>query len=198
MRYWEKPVCGIYKITNKNSKKAYIGQSIDIGKRWKSHMNFCQAKHKWQVIKHALFNHGLNSFTFEVLEECHKEILDDRERFWIKYFGTQSPDGYNLTEGGGGGCSKETAAKIVKIKKQRGTNKISDEQKAKLSAIGKGRKQSEEHKAKITASKIGKQKIMKEKTCPYCGKTGRQNMVRYHFDNCKVKLNQEDETWGNI
>lgn len=31
--------CGVYKITNNITGKFYIGSSIDINKRWKSHIN---------------------------------------------------------------------------------------------------------------------------------------------------------------
>jgi hypothetical protein len=31
-------VCGIYKITNVNSGKVYVGQSVDIAERWKQHI----------------------------------------------------------------------------------------------------------------------------------------------------------------
>ena len=30
-------ICGIYKITNQNNDMCYIGQSVDIATRWKSH-----------------------------------------------------------------------------------------------------------------------------------------------------------------
>ena len=32
-----KTVTGIYKITNQETKECYIGQSVDIGKRFKDH-----------------------------------------------------------------------------------------------------------------------------------------------------------------
>jgi hypothetical protein len=116
MNFWEKPIVGIYKITHRDTGKAYIGQSVDIFKRWKSHSNFAQAKKNWQIIKHALNKHGVAQFIFEVLEECSKEDLNDREIYWIKHFDTVSPAGYNLTSGGGGvqNPSKETRAKMSK------------------------------------------------------------------------------------
>lgn len=102
MNFWEKPIVGIYKITRRDTGKAYIGQSVDVFARWKSHSNFAQAKKNWQIIKRALHAHGIAQFTFEVLEECSKEDLNDREIYWIKHFDTISPAGYNLTSGGGG------------------------------------------------------------------------------------------------
>ena len=118
MNFWEKPIVGIYKITHRDTGKAYIGQSVDIFKRWKSHSNFAQAKKNWQVIKRALHAHGVAQFIFEVLEECSKEDLNDREIYWIKHFNTVSPAGYNLTSGGGGvqNPSEETRIKMSEAK----------------------------------------------------------------------------------
>ena len=64
-------ICGIYKITNKINGKCYIGQSIDIIKRWKT-------EYKWyQINKHLLaaFNkYGLENFNFEIIEECEPNL----------------------------------------------------------------------------------------------------------------------------
>ena len=34
--------CGIYKITNLINNKVYIGQSIDIERRWQEHRKLCK------------------------------------------------------------------------------------------------------------------------------------------------------------
>ena len=119
--YREKKTCGIYRIEHKETGKSYVGLSIDIFKRWKEHSNFWQAKAKWSVIKQALHKHGLENFTFTILEECSKEELNDREIHWIKELDTQAPNGYNMTAGGGG-CpdpSAEVRAKLSKAAKER-------------------------------------------------------------------------------
>ena len=103
MDFWEKPLIGIYKITRRVIGKAYIGQSIDIFRRWKEHISFVGNEENWQVIKKALHKHGITEFTFEILEECSKEDLNNREIYWISYFNTFSKDrknGYNLSRGG--------------------------------------------------------------------------------------------------
>lgn len=41
-----------------------------------------------------------NDFTFEIVEYCDKEFLDEREQFYIKKFNTLYPNGYNKTKGG--------------------------------------------------------------------------------------------------
>lgn len=93
---------GIYKITNKINGKSYIGQSTDIAKRWSHHLTIAYndkySAYQW-YIHHALKKYGKENFTFEVLEECTEEQLNEREIYWIAYFDTYN-NGYNLTEGG--------------------------------------------------------------------------------------------------
>lgn len=81
---------GIYKITNKiHTNKIYVGKSINISKRWKQHINQLnsQTHHNHKLQYDWLLNNGIDGFDFEVLEECTKDILDKRERYWIKQIG---------------------------------------------------------------------------------------------------------------
>ena len=86
---------GIYKITNKINGKAYIGQSRKIEQRFHEHIyaNTSSLIHK------AIIKYGQNNFTFEILEECSAEELNEKEIYWIKYYDTYE-NGYNLTLGG--------------------------------------------------------------------------------------------------
>lgn len=90
--------CGIYKITNNINGKVYIGQSIRIEERWADHLT---ANDDWQIHQ-AIKKYGANNFTFEVIEECPQEDLDDREMYWISYYNSFKK-GYNMTLGGEGG-----------------------------------------------------------------------------------------------
>lgn len=93
---------GIYKITNKINGNAYIGLSINIEKRWKSHIERSQNEHDKEydkVLYHAFRKYGVDNFQFEILEECKPEELKDREIYWIQYYNTFK-HGYNATPGG--------------------------------------------------------------------------------------------------
>lgn len=94
--------CGIYKITNIKNKKAYIGKSVEIiPKRWTEHiktsLNIGNISHT--KIHDAMKEYGIENFTFEILEECSKEKLNEREKYWIAFYETNTY-GYNIKSGG--------------------------------------------------------------------------------------------------
>ena len=88
---------GIYKITNKINNKVYVGQSINIAKRWEEHIYYSQEEDT--ALKKAFKKYGISNFSFEVLEECSKEELNEKETYWIKYYNSYE-NGYNMTSGG--------------------------------------------------------------------------------------------------
>jgi group I intron endonuclease len=45
---------------------------------------------------------GLENFSFEIIEEIENEKLFEREIYWIDYYDSLVPNGYNLTKGGEG------------------------------------------------------------------------------------------------
>lgn len=93
-----KKICGIYKITNKITSEAYIGQSVDIYDRWTKHK---APSHQKYHLQYALDKYGVDNFTFEIIEECLPQDLDERERYWIAFYDTYK-HGYNETLGGQG------------------------------------------------------------------------------------------------
>lgn len=98
---------GIYKITNKINNKSYIGKSIDIEKRWQTHLMPCRQKREPnKTLYKAFFKYGTDNFSFEVLEETPEEKLNEREQYWIKYYDSYK-NGYNETEGGDGGATSK-------------------------------------------------------------------------------------------
>lgn len=96
-------IIGIYKVTNLINGKVYIGQSIDIRKRWRQHKNAAKSKEK-SLFYSAIRKYGIENFSFEIIEECSLEELDDKEKFYIEkfnsYIGWENSNGYNMTTGG--------------------------------------------------------------------------------------------------
>ena len=94
---------GIYKITNLINNKIYIGQSIDIEKRIKDHFwkSKCEKDISYNSALHsAIRKYGKENFTWEVLKECSIEEIDDLEKYYISFYNSISPNGYNILPGG--------------------------------------------------------------------------------------------------
>jgi hypothetical protein len=96
----KKDVCGIYKITNMKNDKVYIGQAVDIYKRWYEH---CKAglgidTPQGNKLYAAMLEDGLENFTFELLEECPHEELNKKEAYYISLYNSVQY-GYNSTKG---------------------------------------------------------------------------------------------------
>lgn len=94
--------CGIYKITNLISNQAYIGQSVDIANRFKQHIKCglgIDAPASNKLYK-SMIEDGVWNFSFELLEECPKDKLNERESFWIDLYQTNKV-GLNSTKGNG-------------------------------------------------------------------------------------------------
>jgi len=90
--------CGIYKIINTIDSKVYIGSSIEIDVRLKKHKYMLKANnHHNTHLQNAVNRDGLDKFKFEIIEFCDKNILSDRENFYIDLFDSlNSLLGYNL------------------------------------------------------------------------------------------------------
>ena len=107
-------ICGIYKITNQINGKFYIGQAEDIYYRLRTHF-WAQGDHHNSAIDAAIHKYGLNNFTLDILEECPKELLNEREKYWGEeyYHGLcYVPDGYNIALLGGNQHSIETCIQV--------------------------------------------------------------------------------------
>lgn len=85
----------IYKITNLINGEAYIGQTINFERRKKEHL---KAKDNF-AIHNAIRKYGIDNFSWEILEECSENLLNEREKYWISYYNTYK-EGYNSTRGG--------------------------------------------------------------------------------------------------
>lgn len=92
---------GIYKITNLTNNKVYIGQSRNIQQRFATHRSraFNQNSEDYnKYLYRAIRKYGLDNFSFEVIEQCSIEQLNEKEKYWIIYYNAENSDfGYNQT-----------------------------------------------------------------------------------------------------
>ena len=87
------PIVGIYKITSP-SGKIYIGQSINIVKRWKQYDTNIKTSSVGPKIFNSIQKYGFDQHTFEILEECPESHLDELETWWKLYYNSVE-DGLN-------------------------------------------------------------------------------------------------------
>jgi group I intron endonuclease len=117
----------IYKITNKISKKCYIGETTEENpeERWKRHKYAISKGVGCPALRDAVVKYGLENFMFEVLIICFDENRYDHEKEYIKKYNSVVPNGYNILEGGAGGGfmgkhhTPEMIEKIAAINRKR-------------------------------------------------------------------------------
>lgn len=155
----------IYLRTNTVNGKQYVGQANDFDRReseWKR-----KEKYSGGVIDKAKTKYGTENFKTEILKECDtQDELNFWEQYYIKELNTKVPNGYNLTDGGGGvsgfKLSEESKRKMSEAKKSyipwNKGKKFSEESKRKMSEAKKGKPnhpQTEETKEKLRLKNIG-------------------------------------------
>ena len=146
----------IYCRTNIVNGKKYIGQTTNEKQREYSWNNM-NTIYSGNLINKARKKYGISSFTYTVLGKCEAdtkkeldEMLNSLEIYYIEKYNTKAPNGYNLTEGGGG---------------MRGYHYTpTDEHKQKISESTKGKKktrkiQSDSRKGRPISKEILNKKL---------------------------------------
>ena len=108
---------GIYKIENLINHKCYIGQAVDINRRWRKHRETYNEP-KFPQYEYPLYRamrkYGFENFSFEVLEECSREELNEKEKIYIEKYDAFF-NGYNQTLGGDGAVCPDAITKEAVI-----------------------------------------------------------------------------------
>jgi len=103
---------GIYKITSP-SGKIYIGQSINIEKRFKDYQYINSIKNQVKLYN-SFKKYEIKNHKFEIVEECSIEQLNEREIYWGLYFNSIA-EGLNHKLGNQNSIiSEETKLKMSK------------------------------------------------------------------------------------
>lgn len=196
-------IIGVYKITNIVNNKVYIGSSFNIKQRWNRHLNeLRQNIHHSSKLQRSFNIHGKESFIFEIIEECDKNIIIEREQYWINSYDSYH-SGYNEMivvnyPMLGKNHSIKTKNKMSEAHKGK---VLSKETKEKLRDLNLGKKISQETKKKI--SKALKGKYTKEKNSMW-GKSMSQDVKNKLIEVNNKKIVQYNKNgdfikkWGSI
>jgi group I intron endonuclease len=141
-------ICGIYKITSP-SGKVYIGQSRDVLKRKNDYSRLYQIKNQTRVFN-SIQKYGFEKHTFEIIEECNIEFLNQKERYWQDFYDVIGVNGLNsvLTE-------TEESIKVLSLDTRLKISKKIKEHFEKNGHPFKNRQHSEETKIKQSDCKKG-------------------------------------------
>lgn len=143
----------IYKYTNKENGKVYIGQtSRTLEERAQSNgHNYCECRKFYNAIK----KYGWNSFEPTILETVETvEEANKREQFYInKYCSTNDKYGYNIALGGDNKIMSEESKKLI-------SERAKDRYKDPTANPMYGKKHTDEAKKKQSECKKGKKNPM--------------------------------------
>jgi len=79
-----KGLSGIYLLTNKLKDEIYVGQSVDLSKRFRNYFSLSYLKSKESlIISRALIKYGYANFSVSILEYCDKSNLTEREQYYL-------------------------------------------------------------------------------------------------------------------
>ncbi len=107
-------VTGYIYMHTSPSGKSYIGQTIRTPEeRWNEHVRHADNHiDQCRALENAIRDYGAESFIHEVLMVVNENQLDYYEATLIKAYDTKAPKGYNLRDGGDGGCTDEMRARM--------------------------------------------------------------------------------------
>lgn len=90
----------LYKISNTENNKIYIGQSVNVHDRWIAHKSEARTRPQ-MAISNAINKYGEDKFAIEIIATCTStNDADDIEIELIKQYNSKAPNGYNVSSGG--------------------------------------------------------------------------------------------------
>ena len=189
---------GIYCLINTLNNKMYIGQSSNIKKRIAKHFyNLKNNKHFNVHLQDAYNKYGSTVFIHQILEECKKDNLNDREIYWITEKQTNNEKfGYNFSSGGGSGRthSKETKQRlrVINLGKKHSVETI---EKCRLSNINRDNSYLSEKRGAMNPITIAKRtnKIIGQKRSTEARKRISESHIGLTYPNRKKTSEETKE-----
>ena len=148
---------GIYCIENILNNKKYIGQSTNLEKRLREHRGLLRSGKNSAHLQKSWNFYKEENFIFYIVEECPKELLNEKEKYYINMYKTYDENfGYNLTTGAERECGfQHRESTKIKISETEKGKTISEETREKMSKSFSGRVETQQQKDKISKSLIG-------------------------------------------
>lgn len=203
-------ICGIYKILSP-SGKVYIGQSINIEKRFRMYKNFNKSNESQIKLMRSFRKHGVKNHVFTIIESCLFDQLNKRERYWQdKYDVLDRNKGLNLiltsTDILPTKVSEETKEKLRKSFKGRKTLPFTKEHKQKLSESHMGHIHPEERKKKMSKTHVLRRAKHHKARIILCLETGifydtlrdAAEVSQYSYSAIRAMLNGENKNKTNF
>lgn len=172
----------IYKATNKENEKSYVGVSYQPVERIKIHIGSRGKCH----FHNALRKYGEDAFDWEILDYTtnRAQAYIWLEKYWISRYDTFN-NGYNMTKGGEGSEGRIPWNK-GKTGLQTAWNKgrkHNEESIRKMSEAKTGKLKTEEHRRKISESMLGKLKSVETRRRMSESKKGNQYAAKARTTN---------------
>lgn len=176
----------IYRVTCILTQKVYIGKTVqELRIRRASHYRKANAGSNTHF-HNALRCYPIESFFWEVIEtNIPKDLLSDREKYWIAYYTASDPaKGYNLTPGGDGGPIRQGFI-------------TPDEVKAKIGNANRGKQRSAEIKEKIRIRALQREEERKQRgeSHPNAGRQHSDKQNREHSEWMKLHPTRKSGEW---
>lgn len=180
---------GIYAITHAATGRVYVGSALKFSRRWAVHRHGLKAgNHRSKRLQAAWDEFAADAFTFSILE-----FVDDpaniiaREQHWLDHFDASCPSrGFNACPVAESrlGMKMPESAKAAIGRASRG-RKLTPEQKARISAVHKGKTISEAHRAAVSAALKGR-----KFTIEHAAKIGAANRGRAVSEHAKQRASE--------
>jgi group I intron endonuclease len=180
---------GIYAIRNAINGKFYVGSSVCMAERIRTHKRMLEkGSHHSQKLQRAWAKYGESAFEFLILESVRAEDLLLREQYWIDFHRSATDaGGYNICPTAGNILgvkrSAETREKLSAWQKGIPTGPMPDEIKKKIGDANRGKEKHAEWRQKLSDAHKGRPKDLAHRE-----KLSIANMGNTHTDEARAKI----------